>query len=111
MEALRERGALKGLFVIVDARRGIGEGDEALFAWALPGKRVHILLSKADKLSRNDGRQALAAAAQALAGRATVQLFSAHARAGLEEAQGVLRAWLAEKEKTPMTSDEATGAD
>lgn len=111
LEALRERAALRGLFVIVDARRGVGEGDEVLLEWASPGKRVHVLLSKADKLSRNEGRQALASAAQALAGRATVQLFSAHARAGLEEAQGVLRAWLAEKEKTPMTSGEATGAD
>lgn len=111
MEALRGRGALKGLFVIVDARRGVGEGDEALLEWALPQKRVHVLLSKADKLSRNEGRQALAAAAQALAGRATVQLFSAHARAGLEEAQALLRAWLEDKEKTPMTSIEATGAD
>ena len=96
MEALRERSALKGLFVIVDARRGLGAGDEALLEWASPGKRVHVLLSKADKLSRNEGRQALAAAARALAGRATVQLFSAHARAGLEEARAVLREWLEE---------------
>lgn len=96
IEALRERAALKGLFVIVDARRGIGEGDEALLAWALPRQRVHILLSKADKLTRNEGREALAAAAQALAGRATVQLFSAHARMGLDEVQGVLRGWLSE---------------
>lgn len=94
IEALREREALKGLFVIVDARRGIGEGDEALLAWALPRQRVHVLLSKADKLRPSEGRQALAAAAQALGDRATVQLFSAHARAGLEEAQGVLRNWL-----------------
>jgi len=111
IEALRERDALKGLFVIVDARRGIGEGDEALLEWALPRQRVHVLLAKADKLTRNEGRRALAAAAEALRGRATVQLFSAHARAGLDEAQGVLRAWLGDKEKTPMTSDEATGAD
>ncbi|MDE2050152.1 MAG: YihA family ribosome biogenesis GTP-binding protein [Gammaproteobacteria bacterium] len=111
LEALRQRDALKGLFVIVDARRGIGEGDEALLAWALPRQRAHVLLSKADKLSRNEGRQVLAAAARALGGRATVQLFSAHAHAGLEEAQGVLRAWLSAKEKTPMTSGEATGAD
>ena len=94
IEALREREALKGLFVIVDARRGIGEGDEALLEWALPRQQVHVLLSKADKLRPSEGRQALAAAAQALGGRATVQLFSAHARAGLEEAQGVLRSWL-----------------
>jgi GTP-binding protein len=111
IEALRERAALKGLFVIVDARRGIGEGDEALLDWALPRQRVHVLLSKADKLNRNEGRQMLAAATQALQGRATVQLFSAHARAGLEEAQGVLKGWLGGKEKTPMTSGEATGAD
>jgi GTP-binding protein len=111
IEALRVREALKGLFVIVDARRGVGAGDEALLDWALPRQRVHVLLSKADKLSRSEGRQALAAAAQALAGRATVQLFSAHSRAGLEEAQGVLASWLTGREKTPMASGEATGAD
>jgi GTP-binding protein len=110
-EVLRERDALKGLFVIVDARRGIGEGDVALIAWALPRQAVHVLLSKADKLSRSEARQALASATQALGGRATVQLFSAHSRTGLEEAQRVLKAWLASKEKTPMTSGEATGAD
>ena len=111
IDALRARATLRGLFVIVDARRGIGEGDEALLQWALPGQRVHVLLSKADKLSRNDGRQALAAAERSLAGRASVQLFSAHSRAGLDEAQSVLRTWLASKEKTPMTSGEVTGAD
>jgi GTP-binding protein len=94
IEALRSRDALRGLFVIVDARRGIGEGDEVLLEWALPRQPVHVLLSKADKLSRNEGRQALAAAVQALRGRATVQLFSAHARTGLDEAQSVLRSWL-----------------
>jgi GTP-binding protein len=97
IEALRARAALRGLFVIVDARRGIGQGDEALLEWAAPGQQVHVLLSKADKLSRNEGRQALAAAAQALGARATVQLFSAHAREGLEQAQGVLASWLQAK--------------
>jgi GTP-binding protein len=111
IEALRERAALRGLFVIVDARRGIGEGDEGLLEWALPRQRVHVLLSKVDKLSRSEGRQALEAAAGALRGRATVQLFSAHTRTGLEEAQRVLKAWLDSEEKTPMTSGEATGAD
>ena len=94
IEALRERAALRGLFVIVDARRGIGEGDEALLEWALPRQRVHVLLSKADKLRRSEARQVLAAAEQAVGQRATVQLFSAHTRAGLAEAQGVLASWL-----------------
>ena len=94
IEALRARAALKGLFVIVDARRGIGAGDEALLEWVMPGHPVHILLSKADKLSRSESRQALAAAAGALDQRATVQLFSAHARTGVEEAQRMLASWL-----------------
>jgi GTP-binding protein len=111
IEALRARDALQGLFVIVDARRGIGAGDEALLEWALPRQRVHVLLTKADKLSRSEARQALAAAAGALRQRATVQLFSARARTGLEEAQGLLAVWLGREQKTPMTSGEATGAD
>ena len=40
-------------------------------------RRVHVLLAKADKLNRGEGAAALKAAASALAGRATVQLFSA----------------------------------
>ena len=111
IEALRARAALRGLFVIVDARRGIGPGDQALLEWALPHQRVHVLLSKADKLSRNEGTQALAAAAQALGPRASVQLFSAHTRTGLQEAQSVLAGWLGAMQKTPMASGEATGAD
>ena len=111
IEALRAREALKGLFVIVDVRRGIGEGDEALLEWALPQQRVHVLLSKADKLTRNEGRQTLTTATAALRGRATVQLFSAHERVGVEEAQGLLRAWLSSKQKNPAASDEATGSD
>lgn len=101
IEALREREALRGLFVIVDARRGIGEGDEALLEWALPRQGVHVLLSKADKLSRSEARQTLAGAVQAVGQRATVQLFSAHSRSGLEEAQGVLAGWLGSQNKRP----------
>jgi GTP-binding protein len=111
LEALRERDALRGLFMIVDARRGIGAGDEGLLEWASPRQRVHVLLAKADKLSRSEARQALAAAGGALRQRATVQLFSAHARTGIEEARRMLASWLGEEQKTPMASGEATGAD
>lgn len=100
IESLRARASLRGLFVIVDARRGIGAGDEALLQWTLPHQRVHVLLSKSDKLSRGGGKAALAAAGAALGERATVQLFSAHSRLGLDEAQHALEALL--NEKTPM---------
>ncbi len=95
-EALRRRSSLRGLFVIVDARRGITAGDTGMLEWAGPGQRAHVLLSKADKLTRNEARQALSAAAAALGERVSVQLFSARTRAGLEEAQRVLSSWLEE---------------
>lgn len=95
IEALRGRAALRGLFVVVDARRGVGPGDDALLDWAPPGVPVHVLLSKCDKLARGAAQSALAAARAALSGRATVQLFSATNQSGVEEAQKKLRGWLA----------------
>jgi GTP-binding protein len=94
LEALRARASLRGLFLIVDARRGLGEGDQGLLDWALPAQRVHVLLSKADKLNRNDAASVLKAASQQLAGRGTAQLFSALKGTGLHEAQETLAAWL-----------------
>lgn len=93
IEALRERASLRGLFVIVDSRRGLKEADEALLSWAAPGQRVHVLLAKADKLSRSEAAAALRAAAATLAGRATAQLFSALEGTGVEQAQDTLVAW------------------
>jgi GTP-binding protein len=95
IDALRQRASLKGLFVIVDARRGLKDGDADLLDWAQPNHRVHVLLSKCDKLNRGEGMALLRSASQALAGRASVQLFSALKGAGVEEAQDTLEAWLA----------------
>ena len=94
MEALGQRASLRGVFLIVDARRGIGAGDEALIAWAEERQRVHVLLSKSDKLTRNEAKQALIGAAAALGEGVTVQLFSAHSGAGLEQARQRLGEWL-----------------
>ncbi|HEV3181993.1 MAG TPA: ribosome biogenesis GTP-binding protein YihA/YsxC [Steroidobacteraceae bacterium] len=94
LDALRERVSLAGLFVIVDARRGLTSGDEGLLEWLQPEQRVHVLLSKADKLNRGEAAAALRAASQQLAGRATAQLFSALRGTGVGEAQDTLVAWL-----------------
>ena len=96
LEALRARAALRGLFVIVDSRRGVSPADEALLEWAAPGQRVHVLLSKADKLSRSEAEAALRAAQTALSGRATAQLFSALKGTGVAQAEDKLVSWLAE---------------
>ena len=94
IDALHARASIKGLFLIVDARRGVTEGDEGLLEWVSPQQRVHVLLSKADKLSRAEAGRALRTAADELAGRATLQLFSATEGTGVREAQETLLAWL-----------------
>jgi GTP-binding protein len=94
VEALRERESLAGLFVIVDSRRGLTAGDEGLLEWLRPAQRVHVLLSKADKLNRGEAAAVLRAASQQLSGRATAQLFSALQGTGVPEAQDTLAAWL-----------------
>jgi GTP-binding protein len=110
IEALRPRMSLRGLFLIVDSRRGLSAADEELIAWA-EGMCVHVLLAKADKLNRSEGAEVLRAATKRLSPDATVQLFSAHAKTGVEEAQKVLQAWLSTQKNTPATSDEIAGAD
>jgi GTP-binding protein len=109
IEALRTRFSLQGLFMIVDSRRGLLEGDEALLQWAAPDLRVHVLLSKADKLNRSEAAKTLRETAASLGGRATAQLFSVPSKQGIDEAQRTLVAWLA-KIKNP-DGREATGAD
>lgn len=91
IETLRERQSLRGLFLIVDARRGITQGDEDLLTWA-QGLNVHVLLAKADKLNRKDAADVLQAAVRGVGARASVQLFSAHDGTGVEHAQAQLAA-------------------
>jgi GTP-binding protein len=94
IDALARRTSLRGWFLIVDARRGIKDGDEALLDWAASAQRVHVLLSKVDKLNRGEAAKVLRESTAALGGRGTVQLFSATAKTGVEEAQRTLEGWL-----------------
>lgn len=97
----RRRESLAGLVIVVDARRGFGEQDEVMLEYATArGCPAHVLLTKADKLTRTEQRRALADATDALAGRAGVQLFSAETREGVDAAQGALDALLAGRSRT-----------
>jgi len=95
IEALGTRGCLKGLFLIVDARRGLLDADEQLIGWAHGlEKPIYVLLSKADQLKRAQARHTLAATQAALSGRATAELFSAHTNIGIDQARQTLDEWL-----------------
>jgi GTP-binding protein len=90
------RESLVGLVLIVDSRRGLGEQDAAMLEWVLArGRGAHVLLTKSDKLNRQEKTRVLRATQEACADAAvSVQLFSAHARDGLDEARAVLARWL-----------------
>lgn len=85
------RRSLCGLLLVVDARRGVGDFDRRMLAFAQSvGVPVHVLLTKADKLNRGPARAALLKAQQELGDTATAQLFSATAGTGLDEARAML---------------------
>lgn len=92
------RDSLAGLFLIVDVRRGFGESDETMLEYAASrGRPVHVLLTKCDKLGRNEGRSTLQKVRAQLGERATAQLFSAQSGEGVDAAQGALDALLARR--------------
>lgn len=91
----RDRQSLAGLMLVVDCRRGIGDFDRQMLAWArLLRCPVHVLLTKADKLKRPEAADALAVARRALGDGVGAQLFSATSRLGVDEARARLSAWL-----------------
>lgn len=93
--ALCQRRSLRGVLLVVDVRRGLLPADETLLAWArAQGCELHVLLSKADQLSRAAGRESLQRVERQLQGTASAQLFSAHAGTGLDEARERLLGWL-----------------
>jgi len=91
----RSRMALAGLVVVMDIRHPLREFDAGMLAYAraraLPS---HVLLTKADKLGRSQQANALRQVRSALGSEATVQLFSAHAGEGIDEARAVLSDWM-----------------
>ncbi len=97
---LRKREPLAGLAVIMDVRRPMTDLDLKLIDWFRPtGRPIHIMLSKADKLSRQEQTKALRSVKAEIAtwgdaGLYSVQLFSSLKKTGIEEAEAVFAGWL-----------------
>ncbi|MFT3849257.1 MAG: ribosome biogenesis GTP-binding protein YihA/YsxC [Propionivibrio sp.] len=95
---LSYRESLVGLVMIMDSRHPLTELDVQMLDWfAQTGKPIHVLLSKADKLTRQEQalvlREVQAALAQ-IGENCTLQLFSSLKRTGVSEAEAVLAGWL-----------------
>jgi len=93
---VQRRDQLAALVLIMDSRRPFTELDVQMLEWFAPtGKPIHCILTKSDKLNRNESTNALRSARATLASYVdedgegfpfTVQLFSALKRVGIDEA-------------------------
>lgn len=97
---LKLRKSLKGLVITMDIRHPLKERDQAMLTWALHHQiPLYILLTKADKLTRNQAAHALKQTKQQLTSLSKdwrVQIFSATTPIGVEMARRVILDWLAE---------------
>jgi GTP-binding protein len=91
----RSRPTLVGLVVVMDIRHPLRDFDRLMLDYGnARGLACHCLLTKADKLPRGQQSKALLDTRRALDGHASVQLFSAESKLGVDEARGLLAAWL-----------------
>lgn len=95
----RDRFALRGLVVVMDVRHPLKDYDRMMLAHARDrGLPAHVLLTKADKLSRGAAGNTLQAVRMELwrvyGEGVSLQLFSAQSRQGVDELRNVVAGWL-----------------
>jgi GTP-binding protein len=107
---LNERDALAGLVLLTDVRHAFKDFDLMMINWShqsnLP---IHILLTKADKLTRGASQNALLGARRQLTDypNASIQLFSSMTKSGIPELEAVLDRWMAIP--APATEEQEAG--
>jgi len=96
---LAHRANLTGLILIMDSRRPLTELDWKMIGWFSPtGRPIHCLLTKSDKLNRQEQTNTLRDTRAALAefgDQVTAQLFSSLKKTGMDEVEAVVGRWLA----------------
>ena len=96
---LEVRQSLRGLVLLMDIRHPLKELDQTMIAWALQRHLpVHILLTKADKLSRGSVQSTVLQVRkhyEGSEGLLSVQAFSSLRKLGVEELILVLNKWFA----------------
>ncbi len=104
-EYIANRESLAAVVIVMDARHPLMPLDRQLLGWLRDaGRPAHILLTKADKLSKQAARVTLESVRRDLAQlwpQSTAQLFSSLKGEGVHEATGVLSRLAARKNKAP----------
>ena len=91
-----QRDSLVGLVLVMDARHPLKDMDQQLIDWCADfDVPLHILLTKADKLTPNAQKKTLFFVQKSLAvmSNVSVQLFSALKKMGVDEARVKLDQW------------------
>lgn len=94
------RRSLGGVFLLMDIRHPLSPFDRLMINWCRHARRpLHIALTKADKLGRGAGKTVLLKVQSQLQREipdleTSLQLFSAPAALGIDEAHAVLDRWL-----------------
>lgn len=108
---LQTRETLFGMILIMDIRHPIMPLDVQMLEWfALTRKPVHILLNKADKLSRGKAVETLHRVKDYLATHqiaGSAQIFSSMTAEGRDEALSLLANWLENGEQSLQMADTA----
>ncbi|KTD26245.1 MULTISPECIES: ribosome biogenesis GTP-binding protein YihA/YsxC [Legionella] len=96
---LEVRQCLRGLILLMDCRHPLKELDQMMVDWSINRQLpVHILLTKADKLSRGETKSTVLKVQrfyQSMAGLITVQSFSSLKKEGIEALINKLNEWFA----------------
>ena len=92
---LLQRKALRGLVVVVDIRRGIGDLDQALIDLVGSAIPIHLLLTKSDKLARSAVKKEIIRTEQRMhQDQYSVSSLSTLNRQGLDQLEQRCREWL-----------------
>lgn len=111
---LSSRTSLMGLILMMDIRHPLTPFDHLMLDWAASSQMpMHILLTKADKLTFGAGKAALLKTQREIENKwgatASIQLFSSTKRIGVAEAQQVLADWLQLSQATDTASVDKLG--
>ena len=95
---LAERKCLRGLVLVMDVRHPMRDQDIQMVDWCHEANvNLHILLTKADKMKKGPAMAQLhqvQAQLEEMGVDASLQLFSALKKSGVDDIHGVLDEWL-----------------
>lgn len=97
-EYLQKRQSLRGLVLLMDSRHPLQEFDRMMLDWCKKSEmRVHILLTKSDKLKKGPASASLLKVKKEVvddSGLISVQLFSSLKQSGLDQLRSLMQSWL-----------------